>query len=66
MGEIDLQTRDDDANASDTKGIVQLAACFTIYMQILVHLANPTVKALLYEAMLFYINRLLRHSFVRT
>ena len=66
MGDIDLQTRDDDASASDTKGMVQLAACFTIYMQILVHFANPAIRMPLHEAMLFYINRLMRHSFVRT
>lgn len=66
MGDIDLQTRDDDASASDTKGIMQLSACFTTYIQILTHFANPAIRDLLYQAMLFYLNRLIRHAFVRT
>lgn len=61
MKKIDSQTRDDDAFTFDIKNMMQLTACFTIYMQILIHFANPATKIFLYEAMLFYINRLMRH-----
>lgn len=44
MGEVDLQTSDDDAHASDIKSIMQLVQCFLIYAQILLHFRNPATQ----------------------
>lgn len=66
MGEIDLLTRDDDAAASDTKGILQLVQSFMIYCQILLHFVHPNIYADLNAAFWFYSDRLIKHALVRT
>lgn len=66
MGDIDLQTREDDAAQHETKGIVQLTTCFLNYMQILAHLTNSAVQSPLFAAMTSYFSRIMGHYTVRT
>lgn len=66
MGEVDLQTRDDDAHAGDIKGIMQLVQCFLIYAQILLHFSNPATRESLNQGLMFYIDRLIKHAHLRT
>ena len=66
MGEIDLQTREDDALASDIKGIVQLVQSFLIYVQILLTFANPAIYSELNAGLMFYVDLRIKHSLVQT
>lgn len=66
MGEVELQTRDDDALTSDTKSIMQLVQCFLIYAQMLQHFCNPATEKSLGQALNFYLDRLIKHAQMRT
>lgn len=66
MGEVNLQTREDDASPTDIKRILQLLSCFLIYVQILKHFTNPALKDELDKGIMFYIDRLIKHAHVRT
>lgn len=66
MGDMDIQTREDDAVASDLKGILQLVKHFLIYLQVMMHFVNLIISNELHAVFLFYIDRLIKQFIIRT
>ena len=66
MDDPDFQIRENDAEVSDTKGIIQLIQSFLIYCQILLHFTDPTIYSDLNASLMSYVDRLLKHNSIRT